>query len=198
MAVKLILFVAGAFTWTLVEYAVHGWLSHRYRTFVTPLHQVHHRDPSAVFAIGAWLPAVAIIGALLAAVGLTPAMDIVLGIAAGFASYEALHYRLHFAKPATRWEQRLRLRHLAHHAALPHRCLGVTTAFWDRVFGTEAGGDELDALAGPLASIEPLTGRCNLGRAIDYAYAVSGGRFRSLPARSKMSCIGKSPQTGAT
>jgi hypothetical protein len=51
------LFIAGLLGWTFLEYAIHGWTGHRLATFVTPLHNVHHRDPRAVFALGAWLPA---------------------------------------------------------------------------------------------------------------------------------------------
>jgi len=44
------IFAAGVFTWTLLEYVIHGVLGHAHRTFVTRLHEVHHRDPRAVFA----------------------------------------------------------------------------------------------------------------------------------------------------
>ena len=48
----------------LVEYVIHGVLGHAHRTFVTGLHEVHHREPRAVFALGAWIPtAVVLIGA---------------------------------------------------------------------------------------------------------------------------------------
>ena len=47
----------------VVEYVIHGVLGHAHRTFVTGLHEVHHRDPRAVFALGAWIPtAVVLIG----------------------------------------------------------------------------------------------------------------------------------------
>jgi sterol desaturase/sphingolipid hydroxylase (fatty acid hydroxylase superfamily) len=171
MVVSLMAFVAGVFAWTLVEYALHGWMSHRFVTFATPLHQVHHRDPSAVFAIGAWLPTAAIVTVLLIAFGTTLAMRFILGLVAGFAIYELIHYRFHFARPANRFEMRLRTRHLAHHFAIDDRCLGVTTAFWDRLFGTEPDGAELAALAAQIRQVEPLTCKSNLARAIDFAHA---------------------------
>ena len=60
----ILVFVAGLFAWTLVEYVIHGVLGHAHRTFVTRLHEVHHRDPRAVFALGAWVPVAVVIGSL--------------------------------------------------------------------------------------------------------------------------------------
>ncbi|MGC2445525.1 MAG: hypothetical protein WA409_19220, partial [Candidatus Binatus sp.] len=65
MLLDALIFIAGVFAWTIVEYVIHGVLGHAHRTFVTGLHEVHHRDPRAVFALGAWSPtAVVLIGAL--------------------------------------------------------------------------------------------------------------------------------------
>ena len=155
------LFAAGLLTWTFLEYAIHGWMSHRFATFVTPLHQVHHRDPRAVFALGAWLPALLpiVIGAACGARGWT---IFYAGILAGFAAYEILHYRIHFRAPACRAEARMRTRHLIHHYCAPARCFGVTTALWDRVFGTTASGADAAAMAVRVASILPLDGRSNV------------------------------------
>jgi len=155
------LFAAGLLTWTFLEYAIHGWMSHRFATFVTPLHQVHHRDPRAVFALGAWLPALLpiVIGAARGARGWT---IFYAGILAGFAAYEILHYRIHFRAPACRAEARMRTRHLIHHYCAPARCFGVTTALWDRVFGTTASGADAAAMAVRVASILPLDGRSNV------------------------------------
>jgi sterol desaturase/sphingolipid hydroxylase (fatty acid hydroxylase superfamily) len=184
MVVNLILFAAGVFVWTFVEYAVHGWMSHRFVTFVTQLHQVHHRDASAVFAVGAWIPVAAIIGILPMVFGMTPAMYSVCGLMAGFAAYEALHYRLHFTHPATRWEEGLRTRHLAHHFAFPDRCLGVTTSLWDRIFGTEPGIEEFGAIEGDLSRIAPIATSCNLRRAINHPLTLFSGSV-SLPCKGK-------------
>jgi len=164
MVVSLFAFAAGIFAWTLVEYAIHGWMSHRFVTFATALHQVHHRDPRAVFAIGAWPPTAAIAVLLMYVCGVTLATCFALGMVAGFALYELIHYRLHFARPAGRIEMRLRTRHLAHHYALEDRCLGVTTALWDRLFGTEPPPEELAALAPRMNGIEPLAGGSNAAR----------------------------------
>jgi sterol desaturase/sphingolipid hydroxylase (fatty acid hydroxylase superfamily) len=161
MASSVIAMLAGLFAWTLVEYAIHGWLSHRFRTFASPLHAVHHRDPHAVFAVGAWIPVAVIYGALLAYLGWTTATAALTGLVAGFAGYEALHYRFHFARPASRWEARLRARHLAHHVAAPDALFGVTTALWDRAFGSAPGAAELTRLCSLGAAVPPLDGASN-------------------------------------
>jgi|SRR5579875_2737671 len=153
-------FAAGFFAWTLLEYAIHGWLGHRFHTFVTPMHAVHHRDPRAVFAIGAWLPAAALLAILYAAFGWSPATVFYASLVCGFIAYEVIHYRLHFATRLTHWERELRAHHLAHHFARPQACFGVTTRLWDRVFGTDWN------LPGPLrqaiAQVPPLSGPSNL------------------------------------
>jgi dihydroceramide fatty acyl 2-hydroxylase len=154
---------AGLFVWTLLEYALHGWLGHTLRTFAAPLHQVHHRDPRRVFAVGAWLPVAAILIAGVARWGFAPAMVVLSGTAAGFAAYETLHYRIHFATPRGRVEACLRERHLVHHYRAPHRCFGVTSALWDRVLGSDLPDAEMRRLRASIIDVLPLTGASNLG-----------------------------------
>src|SRR5262249_49780235 len=132
-----ILWVGGVGVWTLLEYIIHGPLSHLFKTFVSPFHDVHHRDPHAVFTARAWLPLLAITLALVVLSGFHPAIFFFLGVVGGFIGYEVVHYRIHFARPRNALETRLRLRHLAHHTRRPNALFGVTSPFWDRVFGTE-------------------------------------------------------------
>src|SRR5271154_7417260 len=97
MIVDALIFIAGLFAWTFVEYVIHGVLGHAHRTFVTPLHDVHHRDPRAVFALGAWIPTAVVLAAAYAWFGMAAGGIFCGGIVAGFAVYEYLHYRIHFA-----------------------------------------------------------------------------------------------------
>jgi sterol desaturase/sphingolipid hydroxylase (fatty acid hydroxylase superfamily) len=165
MAAGAILFAAGVFAWTLVEYVIHGVLSHRLRTFASPLHDVHHRDPRAVFTAGAWVPVALATVAGLGFFGLAPAMLFCLGVVAGFIGYEAIHYRIHFARPRSRWEAELRTRHLAHHLRTPGEIFGVTTALWDRAFGTQPAPPRMHELERAAADIAPLSGPSNWRRA---------------------------------
>jgi len=161
-----IIFAAGVFAWTLLEYVIHGVLGHAHRTFVSGLHEVHHRDPRAVFALGSWVPvAVVIIGAWWM-FGAAPGVIFLGGVAAGFAGYELIHYRIHFSRPSCGFEERLRARHLAHHFKEPDAIFGVTTRLWDVVFGTEPETARMRELATVGNGIAPLSGRSNLGRVI--------------------------------
>ncbi len=158
------LFAAGLFAWTLVEYVIHGTLAHAHRTFVTERHMVHHRDPSAVFAIRLW-PLVALLWIIgLASWGFGGPMVFFNGLLLGFAAYEFAHYRIHFRMPANAFEARLRARHLAHHSGVPGAWFGVTTRLWDVVFGSEPEPSRRDALLARAAAVAPLQGPSNFGR----------------------------------
>ncbi len=159
-----ILLAAGLFSWTIIEYVVHGVLAHSHRTFVTKIHGIHHGDPHRVFTIRAW-PWVAIVyfGSL-ALVGISASTIYLSGIIAGFLAYEFLHYRFHFVKPGSDLEAWLRARHLAHHAGAPNAYFGVTTPLWDLIFGSEPERTRRAELEARASQMAPLTGRTNIER----------------------------------
>jgi dihydroceramide fatty acyl 2-hydroxylase len=132
------LFAAGVGAWSLLEYAIHGWLSHRFATPAATMHWSHHRDPRRVFtSVIVWAPAaLAIYGLLALAIGGVAAVAIVLGVLTGFLRYERVHWRIHFRAPRNAREERRRVHHLSHHLRDPRAYHGVTTRVWDRVFGT--------------------------------------------------------------
>jgi dihydroceramide fatty acyl 2-hydroxylase len=166
MLTNALVFGSGLFAWTLLEYVIHGVLGHAHRTFVSGLHEVHHRDPRAVFALGAWIPVAAVLAILWAIYGAAPGVIFFGGIVAGFVAYEVIHYRIHFSRPWSALEERLRARHLAHHFREPDAIFGVTTRLWDVVFGTEPDGGRMRELAQAGAAVAPLSGASNLGRVI--------------------------------
>jgi sterol desaturase/sphingolipid hydroxylase (fatty acid hydroxylase superfamily) len=159
---SILIFACGLFAWTLVEYLIHAWLSHIFETFATPLHEEHHRDPHAVFTIGAWIPIGAIWLGGLALFGWRPAMVFFTAMVGGFVAYEAIHYRIHFCNPLSAAEASLRLRHLVHHYRMPNASFGVTSKLWDLVFGTEPLGPTMRQLCDSAATIGPLDGPSNL------------------------------------
>lgn len=167
----------GFASWSFVEYAIHGLLAHRFQTFVSPLHGQHHREPWAVFTAPlAWVPGMALFfGLLSAAVGARWAAPFSLGLLLGFARYEYEHWRIHFRLPRTPRERLLREHHLAHHFRNPRAYCGVTTRFWDRVFGTlpaDAAGDYA-----AVADRPPLPGASNFLLIWNPKHAIA--RFRS-------------------
>ena len=159
----LALAAAGVLLWPLVEYAIHGGLSHAWRTPVSPLHWEHHKHPERVFTSPlAWVPTLAAIYALAAfALGGVAAGGLALGLLAGFLRYERIHYRIHFREPRGERERRLRAHHLAHHFRNPKAYYGVSTAFWDRVFGSLPASAAEDYAR--VADRPPLAGRSNFG-----------------------------------
>jgi dihydroceramide fatty acyl 2-hydroxylase len=173
MLVDLLIFGAGVFAWTLLEYIIHGVLAHSHRTFVTPLHNEHHVDPRAVFAMRAYIPTAIVLIVLSIIFGTAPGMIFLFGIVAGFVVYEFVHYRIHFATPSCAVEKRLRARHLAHHVKEPDAIFGVTTRIWDVVFGSEPAPERMRELAATGARVAPLSGPSNLGRAIRSRFAAS-------------------------
>jgi len=179
MVEDIALLIAGLSAWTFLEYLIHGWLSHRFHTFASPLHAAHHRDPDAVFAVGAWIPITIVWVLLLVIFGWTSAVVIVTGTVLGFVVYEAIHYRLHFCRPAGRAESYLRRRHLAHHEYYPDKCFGVTSALWDLAFGTEPTGDEIKRCEG-LACRPPSNGRSNLNKLVDFVLPSNWARERQI------------------
>jgi sterol desaturase/sphingolipid hydroxylase (fatty acid hydroxylase superfamily) len=161
MVLSVAMFAAGLLGWTFLEYVIHGWMAHLHDTFVTPMHAVHHRDARAVFAIGAWLPSIAVAVVVFGFFRFAAGALFYYGLLCGFIGYEVVHYRLHFAAVLTPYERRLRSRHLVHHLRRPMMCLGVVSGFWDRVFGTEPRSEELAALYASLGDVQPLTGPSN-------------------------------------
>lgn len=164
MVEALAIFVLGLLAWTFIEYVIHGWLSHTLRGRVAMLHQVHHRDPHAVFTIGAWLPVAILWTAAAGSFGYRPGTLLLTAIVMGFALYEGLHYRIHFSRPSTGFERYLRARHLMHHQGAADGYLGVTSPLWDLVFGTEPPGRPAPR---PVA---PLSGPTNFRLLLSFHY----------------------------
>jgi dihydroceramide fatty acyl 2-hydroxylase len=158
------LFSFGLLVWTFAEYVIHGWLGHVLGGTTAALHQVHHRDPHAVFTIGAWLPITVVWTTGLIFCGWSPAMIVLSGAVTGFALYEAVHYRIHFRRPQNAVERYLHARHLRHHRGAADGYLGVTSPLWDLVFGTEPAA----ALEPP--RVAPLTGRTNVRLVLSFHY----------------------------
>jgi sterol desaturase/sphingolipid hydroxylase (fatty acid hydroxylase superfamily) len=168
MAEKVVMLMSGLFAWTFIEYLIHGWLGHTFRTFATPLHAVHHRDPRAVFTIGGWIPVAVVWLAFASLFGWCPGMIFFSGAVLGFAAYEVIHYRIHFCRPAGSVENYLRSRHLAHHERYPKRCFGVTSPLWDYVFRTEPIDAGIAELYKEMAWRAPLAGPTNFHKLTDF------------------------------
>ena len=134
-------FFVGSVSWTLLEYLLHRFFLHG----VPPLrrsHLRHHAAPQALIGAPAWLsPLLAII--LFVATELmadaTLAAGLTAGVILGYLVYVCVHYATHHL-PNLRWAwmRKLRRSHALHHRSETACNFGVSTGFWDVVFGTAA------------------------------------------------------------
>jgi dihydroceramide fatty acyl 2-hydroxylase len=140
-------FLAGVFLFTFIEYGMHRWLFHARASFATESHRTHHfspHQPSAMpFFCGLlggvliWLATTALLG------GETGAL-LTAGIMCTYLYYGVLHDLQHRIRARGAWMRARWRDHATHHSTM-NRNYGVTTSFWDRVFGTYVARDNLRA-----------------------------------------------------
>jgi len=142
-------FALGLLVWTFLEYMLHRYLFHFHPNPASEfqvdtswlIHGIHHDYPwdgdrlvmpptaTLVIAAALWFPIRFIAG---------PHYNAALfaGIMAGYVTYDLLHYWVHHGAPQSRWGKWMRRYHLVHHFSTPNQRYGITTPFWDHVFGT--------------------------------------------------------------
>lgn len=140
------IFVFAMFFWTFFEYLMHRFAFHfvserpGIRKFIYIMHGNHHefpRDKERLF-----MPPVP---SLLLAATIFSLQYLVLrayafpffpGFMLGYLLYGSMHYAIHAWNPPFKWMKPLWRNHHLHHYKNEERGFGVSTAFWDRVFGT--------------------------------------------------------------
>ena len=133
------LYAAGVFAWTFTEYVFHRWMYHMGLPLTVEGHQKHHDDPTAYIAMPCvvtpilFLPIWWGFSVWLHIAGFASVLG---GFFGGYLAYSFMHHSLHHYKMPIAWLRHLQSQHRIHHA-LPDSNYGVTTRFWDRVFGTE-------------------------------------------------------------
>ncbi len=141
-------FVIGIMLWTLTEYLMHRFVFHYHPTsnFGKKLHflmhGVHHDYPNDSKRL-VMPPLMSIILAIpffflfyygFGGEGATYAAFS--GLVTGYLAYDMLHYAVHHAKWKNSYFENLKKQHMAHHYVHPDSVFGVSSAFWDHVFGT--------------------------------------------------------------
>lgn len=133
--------VSGLAAWTLTEYVLHRFVLHGMAPF-RRWHRLHHQRPTALicsptiatatlFVLLVFLP-------VFAAAGIHCANAFTFGMVTGYLAYATTHHALHHWSSRAGWFVRLKRRHAVHHrTAGAHGCYGVTSGFWDRIFGSE-------------------------------------------------------------
>ena len=144
------------FIYPLVWYALHRWVLHSRWMFKVPwmartwkrIHYDHHQDPNhleVLFgALHTTLPTIALftlpIGFAIGAPWDAGAAAAAIAFATGLATtafYEFCHCVQHLAyKPKSKWLAEMKKRHMAHHFHDERGNYGITSFFWDKLFGT--------------------------------------------------------------
>lgn len=130
--------VLGLACWSIVEYAMHRFVLHGLPPF-SEWHAQHHRRPSALISAPTLLSATLIaafvfIPSLLLA-GRWPAAALTLGMVTGYLAYGVVHHATHHWRADTGWLKQRKQWHSLHHHSQTGR-YGVTSHWWDYVFGT--------------------------------------------------------------
>jgi sterol desaturase/sphingolipid hydroxylase (fatty acid hydroxylase superfamily) len=133
--------IAGAGSWTLVEYLMHRFVFHR-MPLIADLHHAHHAEPRAYLSTPTWLSFLVLGGVFFLPIWrlftLNIAFGALSGLIFGWLWYGVVHHVIHHRRP-----RRLAIalkaashRHLRHHSDHGSGNFGVTTQLWDYVFGT--------------------------------------------------------------
>lgn len=139
-AVSLTAFVSGIAIWTLAEYLLHRYLLHHLPR-VREMHEAHHNNQTALIGSPMWLSLAAFACLVylplhLLVPGLASALTA--GFMAGYLWYVGVHHLIHHdGLGQSAWAHRLKRRHMLHHHFDDEGNFGVTSGFWDKVFGTD-------------------------------------------------------------
>lgn len=145
-------FALGLFLWTFAEYILHRFLFHfppktpwqERLSFL--FHGIHHKQPKVKSRL-VMPPAVSVplalvfygIFHLVFSVVLTNpgwVSPVFAGFILGYILYDMTHYSTHHIPMKKGYFRMVRQQHMHHHFKTPNQRFGVTTPFWDYVFGT--------------------------------------------------------------
>ncbi len=139
----------GLLAWTLLEYILHRWVLHYQPTSVlgcailARLHIRHHEVPAdqtevcVPFLLSLPLLATIYGTLLLFGGGTEAALLFVFGVGLMMAIYDLTHFSTHYMEPSNGLLKALKKNHMLHHYSDHAERFGVTSPFWDHVFGTQ-------------------------------------------------------------
>jgi sterol desaturase/sphingolipid hydroxylase (fatty acid hydroxylase superfamily) len=141
-----LLFLGGMFFWTLFEYLAHRFLFHwitesrKAQKFVYIMHGNHHhypRDRDRLFMppVPSLILASVIFGIMYLSMG-RYSYPFFPGFMLGYLLYASMHYAIHAWNPPFKWMKPLWRNHHLHHYKDEEKGFGVSSTFWDHVFGT--------------------------------------------------------------
>lgn len=141
-------FMAGFALWHLIEYTLHRFVFHLVPTdyfgitlhFL--LHGIHHKYPNdplrlVMPVIPGLLIAATLIGLFHQVLPWSEMFPLASGAMLGYVQYDCTHYFMHHGVfKGHPWFEPLRESHMEHHYRNHDRGYGITTSFFDFVFGT--------------------------------------------------------------
>lgn len=145
-----LLFLSGILFWTLAEYLLHRYLFHWItdakwtQRFHFIMHGSHHQFPKdeerlLMPPIPGLILASILFGFFYVFFWFVGYSDLVFGFFPGFfigyLLYSFVHRAIHVKRPPKRFKN-LWLHHNLHHFQYPEKAFGVSSTFWDKVFGT--------------------------------------------------------------
>ncbi len=132
--------------WTFFEYLMHRFVFHfvsenpRIQRITYVMHGNHHeypRDKERLFMppVPSLILAAAIFGLLYLFLR-ENTFPFYPGFLLGYLIYGSMHYAIHAWHPPFKWMKPVWRNHHLHHYKDDHKGFGVSSSFWDRVFGT--------------------------------------------------------------
>lgn len=142
------IYLSGLFLWSFTEYLFHRFIFHYYpknklgRKLHFLLHGVHHAYPNdsmrLVLPPAMSVPIAVVFYFVLKIIFGGYIAPIFAGFVSGYLLYDMLHYATHHAKfMKASWFVKIKNHHMQHHYKDPDHGFGVSSTFWDKVFGTE-------------------------------------------------------------
>ena len=141
-----LLFLGGIFFWTFFEYIMHRFVFHwtsdnsRIQRISYVMHGNHHefpRDKQRLFMPP--VPSIIISGIVFGIMYLfiaTYTLSFFPGFILGYLLYGSMHYAIHAWNPPFKWMKPIWRNHHLHHYKNDHKGFGVSSHFWDTIFGT--------------------------------------------------------------
>ncbi len=137
----------GIVFWTLTEYAMHRYVFHfeakskagKYLVFL--FHGIHHDDPQDPTRL-VMPPVVSIFLGFLfyslfkLVMGPQACMPFFSGFIAGYLVYDYIHFATHHFMFKGKWFKTLKENHMKHHFLAKQGKWGVSSPFWDYIFGS--------------------------------------------------------------
>jgi len=126
--------------WTLVEYLMHRFVLHHV-PYIRDMHDDHHVNELEPIGTPTYLSlglhALLVFFPVLLVFGFTMASAASSGLMLGYLWYISVHHVLHHWHPThSGYIYGLKRRHALHHHFDGTTNFGVTTSFWDQIFGT--------------------------------------------------------------